>query len=93
MAFKNNFADKILSFSDSVFKLSSLPILIFSSNNKSPVSSPSFIFIIPTPVNSSPFIRDHWIGAAPRHLGSNEACAFQQPNFGISNISLGKIFP
>ena len=83
MAFKNNFADKILSFSDSVFKLSSLPILILSSNNKSPVSSPSFIFIIPTPVNSSPFISDHWIGAAPRHLGSNEAIEISQKIKGL----------
>ena len=32
----------------------------------SPVSRPSSIFIMVTPLTSSPFMTAHWIGAAPR---------------------------
>ena len=46
-------------------------------------SKPSVIFIILTPVSVSEFIIDLCIGAAPRHLGSNDACIFIKPSFGM----------
>ena len=36
------------------------------------------------PVSLSEFIIDLCIGVAPRHLGSNDACIFIKPSFGIS---------
>ena len=40
---------------------------------------PSLIMV--TPVNSSPFITAHWIGAAPLYLGRSDACTFMQRVF------------
>ena len=38
-----------------------------------PLSSYSTIFIILIPISLSKFIIDLWIGAAPLHIGSNDA--------------------
>ena len=39
----------------------------------SPVSSPTSIIIVVTPLSFSPSMTAHWIGAAPRYLGSRDA--------------------
>ena len=59
----------------------------------SPVSSPSSINIVDTPVFSSPFIITQLIGAAPLYFGNNETCTFIQPCFGISKNSFDNICP
>src|SRR5579871_2809734 len=41
-------------------------------SSMSPVSSPASMRIVVTPVTDSPFAMAHWIGAAPRYLGSND---------------------
>ena len=62
-----------------------------------PVSKPKSICIMATPVASSPASIALCIGAAPLHLGSNDAWIFKQPaRFGfsaISKTSFGKIKP
>ena len=59
----------------------------------SPVSMPSFICIVVTPVLSSPLIIAHCIGAEPRYFGNRDACILIQPYLGISRISLDTICP
>ena len=59
----------------------------------SPVSIPSSINIIVTPVFLSPFIIAHWIGAEPRYLGRIDAWTLTQPFLGKSKTSLGIIWP
>ena len=59
----------------------------------SPVSIPSSIRCVVTPVTLSPLITAHWIGDAPRYLGSREACTFTQPYLGMSKTTFGIICP
>ena len=59
----------------------------------SPVSTPSSILMVVTPVNSSPLITAHWIGAAPLYFGRSEACTLIQPYRGISRILFDRICP
>ena len=59
----------------------------------SPVSTPSFICIIVTPVSFSPLMIAQLIGAAPLYFGKSDAWIFTQPYFGISRISLDNICP
>ena len=59
----------------------------------SPVSSPTSMRIIVTPVISSPLMTAHWIGAAPRYFGSRDACTLMHPYFGRSRILFGRICP
>ena len=59
----------------------------------SPVSIPSSISIVVTPVSVSPEYIAHCMGEAPLCLGSNEACAFTQPYRGMESISGGSILP
>ena len=83
--------------SDNLSKSSSLvsstSMFVFLTRSMSPVSSPSSICIIVTPVSLSPFITDHWIGAAPRYLGKSEAWTLIHPYFAASSTRLGKILP
>ena len=44
-----------------------------------PVSIPFSIRMIVTPDSFSPLIIAYWIGAAPRYLGSKDACTLIQP--------------
>ena len=41
----------------------------------SPVSIPSSICMVVTPETCSPLMTAHWIGAAPRYLGSSDGAA------------------
>lgn len=59
----------------------------------SPVSSPTSMRIVVTPVISSPLMTAHWIGAAPRYFGSRDACTLMHPYFGRSRILFGRICP
>ena len=45
-----------------------------------PVSSPSSIFMMVTPLSASPAMMARLIGAAPRQRGSSEACRLKQPS-------------
>ena len=49
--------------------------------------------MVVTPVTFSPFAIAHWMGAAPRYFGSNDACRLMLPYFGSSSIHLGIIRP
>jgi len=53
----------------------------------SPVSKPASIFIVVTPVTSSPWAIAHCTGAAPRYFGSSEACTLTMPSGGMSRYS------
>ena len=59
----------------------------------SPVSKPTSIFMIVTPVSASPAHRARCIGAAPRQRGSREPCTLIQPRRGISSTAFGRIKP
>ena len=89
----NNDAPISDSRSCSVLAVSSAAMDVLASARTSPVSKPSSICIMPTPVSVSPAMIARWIGAAPRHLGNNDACTFKQPSFGASKISCGRINP
>ena len=69
------------------------PIGVRVCSSMSPVSTPSAIIIVVTPVSVSPFKTAHWIGPAPRYLGRREAWTLMQPYFGRSSTRLGRIFP
>ena len=58
-----------------------------------PVSSPSSMRMMHTPVSVSPRITDHWMGAAPRYRGSNDPCTFQGPSRGIASSAGGRMRP
>jgi hypothetical protein len=58
-----------------------------------PVSNPSSICMMVTPVSVSPARIARWMGAAPRQRGSREAWILRQPNRGASRIAFGKIKP
>ena len=59
----------------------------------SPVSMPSAMRMVVTPASSSPWITVHWMGAAPRYLGSRDPWTLTHPSGGTSSTALGKIFP
>ena len=58
-----------------------------------PVSSPSSMRMMQTPVRASPRITDHWMGAAPRYFGSSEPCTFQGPSRGMASSAGGRMRP
>ena len=72
-------------------KLSSSWILISDLLIISPVSTPSLIKKLVSPVFFNPLIIAQLIGAAPLKLGNNEACILIVPIDGIDQISLGNI--
>ena len=57
------------------------------------MSKPLSIRIVVTPDSLSPFMTAHWMGAAPRYMGSKEAWTLIHPYFGSSKISFGMICP
>src|SRR5437879_448227 len=73
--------------------VSSVPISISRCSSISPVSIPASIRIVVTPVRVSPFTMAQLMGAAPRYLGSREACRLIQPSFGIGSNLAGIICP
>ena len=58
-----------------------------------PVSRPSSIFMMVTPLSASPAMMARLIGAAPRQRGSSEACTLKQPSLGASSTGFGRIRP
>ena len=54
------------------------------------MSRPASIFMIVTPVSASPLRMAHWIGAAPRYLGSREVWTLRQPKRGRSRMLCGQ---
>src|SRR5918998_2393053 len=58
-----------------------------------PVSKPSSIRIMVTPVSSSPSMMARSMGAAPRYLGSREAWTFQAPWGAAQRASARRIWP
>jgi len=58
-----------------------------------PVSMPSSIWMVVTPVSASPRISAHAIGAAPRYLGRSEAWTLMDPRAGMSRTAVGRIWP
>ena len=73
--------------------VSSGPMAIFSQTSTSPVSNPSSICMMETPVSVSPFRTAHCTGALPRYLGSRDTCRLMQPYFGASSTDLGRMQP
>ena len=69
------------------------PISISRCNRVSPLSIPASMRIVVTPVRVSPFTMAQFIGAAPRYLGSREACKLIQPSFGTGSNLAGIIWP
>ena len=61
--------------------------------NMSPVSSPTSVLMIVTPVSFSPAAIAAAMGAAPRYLGSRLAWTFQTPMGKRSSVSCDKICP
>jgi hypothetical protein len=49
--------------------------------------------MIVTPVSASPLRMAHWIGAAPRYLGSRDVWTLRQPKRGRSRMLWGRIWP
>ncbi len=58
-----------------------------------PVSNPTSICMRVTPVSLSPAKRACWMGEAPRHRGSSEACTFKHPCAGKLSTCGRKIWP
>src|SRR5580658_2342845 len=58
-----------------------------------PVSRPSSSSMVVLPVAVSPLATAHWMGAAPRYLGSNDACRLMQPRRGRASIHSGTMRP
>ncbi|MNH23575.1 hypothetical protein D3C79_834790 [compost metagenome] len=58
-----------------------------------PVSSPTSICMMVTPVSLSPAQMERWMGAAPRQRGSREPCTLMQPRRGVSSTAFGRIRP
>ena len=59
--------------------VSSGPIPRARWSRMSPVSSPSSICMMVTPVSWSPDAMAHWMGAAPRYRGRSEPCTLIAP--------------
>ena len=79
--------------SNSSPEVSFSPISVSAFRSMSPVSSPSPICWIVTPVVFSPFSTAHWIGAAPRYFGSSEPWTLMQPLGGIARTAGGSSLP
>ncbi len=73
--------------------VSSGPISTAATSRSGPVSSPSSICMIDTPVRRSPARIARWIGAAPRQRGSREKWTLMQPRRGAARTSGGRIRP
>ena len=73
--------------------VSSGSMAIFSQASTSPVSRPSSICMMETPVSASPFSTAHCTGALPRYFGSRETWRLMQPYFGASSTELGRMQP
>src|SRR5207249_7001962 len=58
---------------------------------KKPISIPSSILNVVIPVCVSPRMIAHWIGAAPRYLGSSDAWMLIYPLAGVSTTALGRL--
>src|SRR5258708_1679139 len=59
----------------------------------SPVSSPSSICMLGTPVSEKPRAMAHCAGAAPRNSGSSGACTLREPCRGTASASAGMMRP
>ena len=70
-----------------------MPMGVLAWARMSPVSIPSAILMMVTPVSSSPFKMAQLIGAAPRYLGRREEWTLTHPSRGSSSMSTGRIFP
>ena len=73
--------------------VSSGPIATRASRQTGPVSSPSSMRMIETPVSLSPAMMARLMGAAPRQCGRSEAWTLKQPKRGASRIGLGQDQP
>ena len=62
-------------------------------SSSGPVSRPSSISMVVTPVSVSPFAIAHWIGAAPRSRGRSEAWTLTVPRGAMSITLRGRIWP
>ena len=71
----------------------SAPIGTRSAIAIAPVSRPSSICMMVTPLSASPAMMARLIGAAPRQRGSSEACTLKQPSRGASSTGFGRIRP
>ena len=83
----------MLSLSVSSPQVSLSPISVSCCSRISPVSIPSSIIMVVTPVMRSPEMIACAIGAEPLCFGSREAWTLIFPNNGISRISLLRICP
>ena len=72
---------------------SSAPMGVARTARIGPWSSCSSIFMIVTPVSSSPARMARATGAAPRHRGSSDAWTLIAPSFGMSSTDRGTICP
>ena len=54
---------------------------------------PSAMNMVVTPAVLSPLSTVHWMGAAPRYLGSKEPWTLTQPSLGASSTALGSSLP
>ena len=59
----------------------------------SPASSSFAIYMMETPVVSSPFRMAQLMGAAPRYLGSRDEWTLIEPYLGASRMSSGRMRP
>ena len=57
------------------------------------MSIPGSIANVVMPVSVSPRMIAHWMGAAPRYLGSSEAWMLMEPRAGASSTAFGRIWP
>ena len=73
--------------------VSRAPIASSAVSSIGPLSSPSSISIVVTPVTGSPAAIAAWIGAAPRQRGRSEAWRLTQPSRGSSRRARGKSCP
>ena len=73
--------------------VSSAPMAVFAVEMTSPASSRFVIYMMETPVSASPSSTAHWMGAAPRYLGSRDAWTLMEPYFGTSRSFWGRIWP
>ena len=73
--------------------VSSTPIGVVADVRMGPVSMPSSIWNVVTPVTVSPRMIAHWIGAAPRYRGRSEAWTLMEPRVGTWSTDFGRICP
>ena len=73
--------------------VSSSPMGIARDSRMGPVSRPSSMSIVVTPVSRSPFTIAHWTGAAPRRRGKSEPWTLTVPRGATSMTVRGRICP